>query len=230
MIPGLKKFDSYPCSWLPPWVPPLRSPSVVFPKAKLAAGQVFTIYRDGAQVLDFHAPHQSGRKPVRCRGHGRGGAVERKCFGKMGMKSSENSWNQLKSVKMSQVGDETLDEFNQGWRIEPVEDIRWACRPTRINWCGFGCLEIWTHIESLLLIMKSSLSHAPIVINCGTTCVLFRGQFDQSKKRIKILISGISRVSTLTTGVITYLLSGMNHRVQMVVFFMSAAQFACQKS
>lgn len=33
--------------------------------AKLAAGQVFTIYRDGAQVLDFHAPHQSGRKPVR---------------------------------------------------------------------------------------------------------------------------------------------------------------------
>lgn len=36
-----------------------------FAKAKLANGQVFTIYRDGAQVMDFHAPHQSSRKPVR---------------------------------------------------------------------------------------------------------------------------------------------------------------------
>jgi len=32
---------------------------------------------------------------------------------------------------MSQVGDETLDEFNQGWRIEPVEDG--LADPTRIN-------------------------------------------------------------------------------------------------
>eukprot|EP00913_Durusdinium_trenchii_P000110 g99.t1 len=30
-----------------------------------SAGQVFTIYRDGAQVLDFHALHQTGRKPIR---------------------------------------------------------------------------------------------------------------------------------------------------------------------
>ena len=63
-------------------------------------------------------------------------------WAKWGWNQLKSSWNQLKSTKMSQVGDETLDEFNQGWRIEPFED---GLTPQE-SANGFGCLQNWTSL------------------------------------------------------------------------------------
>lgn len=74
---GLLPTSSYPYQILPPLSRILGSHGLIeshrwISEAKLANGQVFTIYRDGAQVMDFHAPHQSSRKPVRNRMEGWG--------------------------------------------------------------------------------------------------------------------------------------------------------------
>ncbi|CAK8987900.1 Uncharacterized protein SCF082_LOCUS1163 [Durusdinium trenchii] len=147
-----------------------------------SAGQVFTIYRDGAQVLDFHALHQTGRKPIRTLASQTSDEILQKTMmealgvGKLGHPCK--NWSSDAEVEhiFAHFSSKTSGRFRRllGWESFGVYKLttKWGDRAVKVYSQSGGCC-------------NSTL--VAIVRRVPAATFLVKGTFTMTQKRIKVI-------------------------------------------